>query len=118
MSWTNRVIWQEGMFLRAQHFQQQDRWLEMLVRTRAAWLRPYPWGLVEMAIDRGRHLIFDDLLQGHVHLSQLTFPLIFVLTVLGSLACATLSYYFVERPILRMKHRVPRVAAARREAVA
>ena len=26
MSWTNRVVWQEGMFLRAQHFQQQDRW--------------------------------------------------------------------------------------------
>lgn len=40
------------MFLRAQHFQQQDRWLEMLVRTRAARLRPYPWGLVDMAIDR------------------------------------------------------------------
>ena len=27
MSWTNRVVWQEGMFLRTQHFQQQDRWL-------------------------------------------------------------------------------------------
>lgn len=52
MTWTNRVVWQEGMFLRAQHFQQQDRWLEMLVRTRAARLRPHPWGLVEMAIDR------------------------------------------------------------------
>ena len=34
MSWTNRVVWQEGMFLRAQHFQQQDRWLEQLVRGR------------------------------------------------------------------------------------
>ncbi|HTW50915.1 MAG TPA: type VI secretion system baseplate subunit TssK [Stellaceae bacterium] len=52
MTWTNRVVWQEGMFLRAQHFQQQDRWLEMLVRTRAASLRPYPWGLVEIAVDR------------------------------------------------------------------
>src|ERR1700733_6552310 len=51
MTWTNRVVWQEGMFLRAQHFQQQDRWLEMLVRARAAPLRPPPWGLVEMAID-------------------------------------------------------------------
>ena len=27
MTWTNRVVWLEGMFLRAQHFQQQDRWL-------------------------------------------------------------------------------------------
>ena len=52
MTWTNRVVWQEGMFLRAQHFQQQDRWLEMLVRARTAVLRPHPWGVVEMAIDR------------------------------------------------------------------
>ena len=52
MSWTNRVIWQEGMFLRAQHFQQQDRWLEALVRGRTGMLRPYPWGMTEYAIDR------------------------------------------------------------------
>src|SRR5262245_53378639 len=52
MTWTNRVVWQEGMFLRAQHFQQQDRWLETLVRSRTATLRPHPWGIVEMAIDR------------------------------------------------------------------
>jgi len=52
MTWTNRVVWQEGMFLRAQHFQQQDRWLEMLVRARAAPLRPHPWGVTEMSIDR------------------------------------------------------------------
>jgi type VI secretion system protein ImpJ len=52
MTWTNRVVWQEGMFLRAQHFQQQDRWLEMLVRARTAALRPHPWGIVEMTIDR------------------------------------------------------------------
>ena len=52
MSWTNRVVWQEGMFLRTQHFQQQDRWLEMLVRGRTAALRPHPWGLTECAIDR------------------------------------------------------------------
>ena len=27
MTWSNRVVWLEGMFLRAQHFQQQDRWV-------------------------------------------------------------------------------------------
>ena len=47
MSWTNPVIWQEGMFLRAQHFQQQDRWLEALVRERTAMLRPHGWGMAE-----------------------------------------------------------------------
>jgi type VI secretion system protein ImpJ len=52
MTWSNRVVWQEGMFLRAQHFQQQDRWLEALVRGRVAALRPHPWGITEMLIDR------------------------------------------------------------------
>src|SRR6185437_6133447 len=40
------------MFLRAQHFQQQDRWLEQLIRGRTGALRPHPWGLTEFAIDR------------------------------------------------------------------
>lgn len=52
MTWTNRVVWQEGMFLRAQHFQQQDRWLEAFVRGRAGALRPHPWGMTEMMVDR------------------------------------------------------------------
>jgi type VI secretion system protein ImpJ len=52
MSWTNRVVWQEGMFLRTQHFQQQDRWTEGLVRARVQALRPHPWGLVSYAVDR------------------------------------------------------------------
>jgi type VI secretion system protein ImpJ len=52
MTWTNRVVWQEGMFLRAQHFQQQDRYLEQLVRERTSPLRPHAWGLTEQAIDR------------------------------------------------------------------
>ncbi len=52
MTWTNRVVWQEGMFLRAQHFQQQDRALEAMLRGRTAALRPHPWGITEFAIDR------------------------------------------------------------------
>lgn len=52
MTWSNRVVWLEGMFLRAQHFQQQDRWLETLVRDRTASLRPHGWGLTEAAINR------------------------------------------------------------------
>jgi type VI secretion system protein ImpJ len=52
MSWTNRVVWQEGMFLRTQHFQQQDRWTEQLVRGRVQALRPHPWGLIDYALDR------------------------------------------------------------------
>jgi type VI secretion system protein ImpJ len=52
MSWTNRVVWQEGMFLRTQHFQQQDRWTEQLLRGRVQALRPHAWGLTEYALDR------------------------------------------------------------------
>ena len=52
MTWSNRVVWLEGMFLRAQHFQQQDRWLEALVRDRTAALRPHGWGLTEGVINR------------------------------------------------------------------
>ena len=52
MSWTSRIVWQEGMFLRAQHFQQQDRWIEQSLKTRVAALGPYWWGVSELEIDR------------------------------------------------------------------
>ncbi len=52
MTWTNRVVWQEGMFLRAQHFQQQDRYLGFLARAGILAAHPYPWGVTEMSIDR------------------------------------------------------------------
>lgn len=52
MSWTNRVVWQEGMFLRSQHFQQQDRWLDAMLRGRVAALVPYPWGFSHAGINR------------------------------------------------------------------
>ncbi|MGU3494336.1 type VI secretion system baseplate subunit TssK [Xanthobacteraceae bacterium A53D] len=48
----NRVAWTEGMFLRVQHFQQADRWTERLVRTATRDLRPFPWGVSDMVIDR------------------------------------------------------------------
>ncbi len=52
MSWYNKVVWQEGMFLRSQHFQQQDRYLEHLLQARAAPLRAHPWGVTELSLDR------------------------------------------------------------------
>jgi type VI secretion system protein ImpJ len=52
MSWTSRVIWQEGMFLRAQHFQQQDRWVEHSLHARLAALGPHWWGVSTLDIDR------------------------------------------------------------------
>ena len=52
MSWDSKVAWSEGMFLRAQHFQQHDRYVEHLVRGRTDGIRPYGWGLTNLRIDQ------------------------------------------------------------------
>lgn len=52
MMWHDKVVWQEGMFLRAQHFQQQDRYVEHLLQARTAPLRAHPWGVTELSLDR------------------------------------------------------------------
>lgn len=54
MTLEDKVVWFEGMFLRPQHFQQQDRYIERLVRERAGGLVPYGWGLRELRIDRAQ----------------------------------------------------------------
>ena len=51
MSENNRVIWSEGLFLKPQHFQQQDRYLESYIEARAGSLRNYPWGFTELKLD-------------------------------------------------------------------
>ncbi len=52
MSWTSKIIWSEGMFLRPQHFQQNDRYFEALLENRTAPLRPYAWGVVELTLSQ------------------------------------------------------------------
>ena len=52
MSDKNRVIWSEGLFLRPQHFQQQDRYWEAFVEGRIAGLRTNPWGFTELELER------------------------------------------------------------------
>ena len=51
MQGESRVAWREGLFLRPQHFQQQDRHTDSLVQARTAPLRPYPWGVVELKVN-------------------------------------------------------------------
>lgn len=51
MSWNNRVVWSEGMFLRPQHFQQHDRYLENLLDGRCRSLVPLGWGFSELQLD-------------------------------------------------------------------
>lgn len=52
MSWTSKIIWSEGMFLRPQHFQQNDRYFENLIENRCGPMRPYSWGVEELKINQ------------------------------------------------------------------
>ncbi|WP_339616378.1 type VI secretion system baseplate subunit TssK [uncultured Gilvimarinus sp.] len=46
-----KIVWTEGMFLRPQHFQQQDRYVEFLVHQRSLAPAYYFWGFRRLNID-------------------------------------------------------------------
>jgi type VI secretion system protein ImpJ len=52
MSDSNRVAWTEGLFLRPQHFQQSERFLEKLLRDTAGHLLAYAYGFAQLTIDQ------------------------------------------------------------------
>ena len=52
MSWESKVVWGEGLFLQPQHLQQQERYVERLVRSSTAALRPFAWGLTQLDLDK------------------------------------------------------------------
>jgi len=49
---TNKVVWSEGLFLRPQLFQQQERYFEHYIHQRASILTPYHWGFSQLTVDR------------------------------------------------------------------
>lgn len=50
MANTRPVYWYEGLFLRPQHFQQQDLYLQQLVKTFASYVQPYGWGVGRLSL--------------------------------------------------------------------
>jgi type VI secretion system protein ImpJ len=52
MSWNNKVVWSEGLFLQPQHFQQHDRYFERLVEGRTAPMLGYSWGFHSIELNR------------------------------------------------------------------
>ncbi|NMM26952.1 MAG: type VI secretion system baseplate subunit TssK [Glaciimonas sp.] len=52
MNHTNKVLWGEGLFLRPQHFQRQDRYHESRLHQTANALHPYAWGVSKIQIDQ------------------------------------------------------------------
>jgi type VI secretion system protein ImpJ len=51
MTWHNKVMWTEGMFLQPQHFQQQDRFVMRAVDNRFRLSVGYPWGFYALSLD-------------------------------------------------------------------
>ena len=52
MSISGKLLWGEGLFLRPQHFQQQDRYHETRLRDSVRALHPYSWGVGQLQVDR------------------------------------------------------------------
>ncbi|MDE2147429.1 MAG: type VI secretion system baseplate subunit TssK [Burkholderiales bacterium] len=63
MTWHNKVMWTEGMFLQPQHFQQHDRYLARQLDGRVAATTGWPWGFVALQLDEAA------LLQGRLVLA-------------------------------------------------
>jgi type VI secretion system protein ImpJ len=51
MGWENKVVWAEGLFLQPQHLQQQERYIERLVRSSTASLSPFSYGFQQLDVD-------------------------------------------------------------------
>ena len=51
MTWHNKVMWTEGMFLQPQHFQQQDRFISRSLEALATSTLLHPSGFTRLAID-------------------------------------------------------------------
>jgi len=51
MSRNNKVIWTEGMFLRPQHFQQQERNIQSWIESRCGGLGHFTWGISQLEIN-------------------------------------------------------------------
>ena len=52
MSTASKVLWGEGLFLRPQHFQQQDQYHEHRLHESVKALHPYAWGVSHVQFDR------------------------------------------------------------------
>ena len=51
MTWHQRTIWSEGLFLEPQHFQQHDRFIEHLVHAHGRATEAWAWGWVACMLD-------------------------------------------------------------------
>ncbi|SAL38933.1 type VI secretion system baseplate subunit TssK [Caballeronia telluris] len=62
---TFKPLWHEGLILTPQHFQQQERWLNVAQRQFASLAIAEPWGIIDVQLDE------DTLAAGRLTLSRL-----------------------------------------------
>ena len=60
----NKIVWQEGMLLRPQHLQQQDRYYQQQTRHLLQTSVPNNWGFFEIAIDQ-QYLMMGKIVISH-----------------------------------------------------
>ncbi|MFC4931157.1 type VI secretion system baseplate subunit TssK [Massilia sp. GCM10023247] len=70
MNMPSKLLWGEGLFLRPQHFQQQDRYHEARLNQTARALHPYAWGVRRLGIDQ--EALRNDVLR--IEALSLVFP--------------------------------------------
>jgi len=51
MTWKNKTIWSEGLFVKPVHFQQQERYLEHFITQLTQFSSAHGWGFFELTID-------------------------------------------------------------------
>lgn len=66
MSRFSKVAWKEGLFLKPQHFQQADRYMERSMAARTMHITPFPWGVSELSFDQ------NQLRQGRLELENVS----------------------------------------------
>ncbi|GAB2889492.1 type VI secretion system baseplate subunit TssK [Uliginosibacterium flavum] len=64
MSWFSKVVWSEGLFLRPQHFQQQDRHAEWQLEARTRSLAPHQYGFSTLELDETALMIGKIAIKG------------------------------------------------------
>ena len=52
MAVTNRVVWSDGLFIKPQHFQQQQRYLEHQINERALAVSDFLYGFSDLELQR------------------------------------------------------------------
>ncbi len=48
----HKIVWQEGMLLRPQHLQHNDRYYDNQMKARTQLLGSYNWGFLALELDR------------------------------------------------------------------